>query len=130
MAARGPDTATAVVHRYLSAQPAAGLDELRRNVPDTLDPSTVRTLWKDFQMTREAMEIGEYVDDKRLTFAIRWITCRLWDENPGNVTSRMVADELRRQGQVRKPATISRIVADTISALRALDLANSVQGAA
>lgn len=114
------ESATAIVHRYLAAHPEASLDELLASVPGWIKPITARTLLSDFRMTLDAMGPGAFAPGEMRTLTIRRVVYQLWKQDPEQVTKEAVDRCLSDLGRVEKTQTISSIMGNVVSTLRAM----------
>jgi hypothetical protein len=121
-----------LVHNYRAEHPDASKEEMISAVlPSALQDdakalSTVRTLYRDFSMTLEALASDLYVTGERETLTIRRSVCRLWKQHSGNVTAKMVEQDLVAEGHRRNAGSIQQITGNVKSTLRALKAAGKL----
>jgi hypothetical protein len=122
------ESATAIVHRHLAEHPQASLADLQAAVPSWIKPVTSQTLWNDFRMTLDAMGPGTFSPTELRTLTIRRVVCQLWRQDPTQVTKEAVDRCLRDLGRVEKPQTVSALIGNVLSTLRAITRQKGGQG--
>jgi len=122
------NSAIVIVHRYLAEHRNASLDELHAALPGWIKPITSRTLWNDFRMTLEAIQPGKFAPAELRTLTIRRVVYELWQQDPTNVTKEAVDHHLRKLERIEKMETVSAIVGNVMSSLRAMARRDADQG--